>query len=124
MTKLEKFRSDLATLFEVFAAATGRRLSNISEAVANDPKFAATFRERDMRIGTYDTVTQRFSAIWPTDLPWPDGVDRPAPAPIDEISLRASRTNPIHPDWPADNPWPADIPRPVASSQPVDGNGA
>lgn len=125
MTKLEKFRSDLATLFEVFAAATGRKLSNISVAVASDSKFAATFGERDMRVGTYDMVTERFSAIWPADLPWPEGIERPAPAPIEEISFRATRaTSSIHPDWPADKPWPADIPRPVSHSQPIDGQGA
>ncbi len=125
MTKLEQFRADIETLFRVLTAATGWRLSPVSAVVANDDKFASTFQERgDMRVGTYDMVTSRFSAIWPEDVPWPAGIDRPAPAEISEdrlrVLVRRSRSN-RNPDWPDDQPWPADIPRPVANAKTVAG---
>lgn len=128
MTKLELFRSDLATLFRVLSEGTGWKLSPISVVVANDDKFASTFQRRgDMRVGTYDMVTRRFSAIWPADLPWPAEIERPAPAEIDgeTLAVLGKRGRSIQKsDWPADQPWPADIPRPVASSPNVGGQGA
>lgn len=129
MAYLNRFRSGLATLFDIYGEATGRRLSNISFMVANDPKFGASFRDRDMRVGTYDLVTARFSAIWPPDLPWPEGIERPAPAELPEDVQRLLERRARVPDsehvWPADKPWPADIPRPDASpKQPISGQGA
>lgn len=112
MSQLEILRSNIARLFDAYCTATGASPSAVSVAVSNDNKFVKTFRERDMRVGTYDLVVSRFSAIWPEGAAWPDGVDRPAPA-VDAQAPARGRLQPtIHPEWPEGVPWPADIPKP------------
>lgn len=118
MSYLDRFRQNLDALYAAYMGATGYRATTTSQMVAGDPKFYGSMHARDMRVGTYDAVTARFSAIWPTNCPWPDGIERPEPAQLDGTLARPARvraTASIHPDWPADKPWPADIPRPVAS---------
>lgn len=113
MSQLETLRGNITRLFDAYCEATGAGRVALSVQVARDPKFVKSYLERDMRIGTYDMVVSRFSAIWPQSLPWPEGISRPAPyeASDDDDGPRAPRSR-LHPEWPAGVPWPEDIPLP------------
>ncbi|GHG24369.1 hypothetical protein GCM10017322_22880 [Paracoccus aerius] len=57
--------------------------SFLGKIVKNDPNWVGDYRSNDFRVGTYDRVVSRMSAIWPDHLPWPDDVPRPEPAQIE-----------------------------------------
>lgn len=42
--------------------------------------FSKLERGADVRMGTYERLLRKFSACWPEDLAWPEGVPRPDPA--------------------------------------------
>lgn len=86
-TYLAKFRSNLDILSSALAEAAGAARSTIGKHVARDPKFFDSCQQKDIRAGTYDFVVGRFSALWPKELPWPEGVDRPAPSQIEPETL-------------------------------------
>lgn len=109
MSQLEILRGNITRLFDAYCSATGAGRVALSVIVARDPKFVKSYLTRDMRIGTYDLVVSRFSEIWPPNLKWPEGIQRPATAPAHENDGPHSW---VHPEWPADAPWPADIPKP------------
>lgn len=117
-------RSNLLTLLDAFTEATGWKTTTCSRVVAMDPKFFTRLSDddnRDFRVGTYDMIASRFSALWPDGLAWPEGIDRPEPADVEQETrdlVRARISPPERPirDWPKGTPWPDDIPRPVAAS--------
>ncbi len=124
----DKFRSDFETLFNSYVAHTGARKTDLSECVAGYPTFYNHAPRSDISGGKFDSIVARFSAIWPADLAWPDGIERPEPSKDADIVVPQARARPaISPlsDWPEDKPWPADIPRPVGSpEQNVSGEGS
>lgn len=126
MTYLELFRTQFAELFRTYVEATRTPKTVVSQVVAGYHSFYLNCARTDFAAGKFDTILARFSAIWPADLPWPEGIERPAPAELSDeaIQLLDGRARAGVSDWPADQPWPADIPRPVASSQAVGGQGA
>lgn len=118
MSQLEIARQNLQSLFEAYSAATGAKLTTISQYVTTDGRFAQTMLERDFRIGTYDTILKNFSAIWPAALPWPDGVPRPDAT---DVCLRGPKSFRIHPEWSDNQEWPADVPLPDLNQTTVRG---
>lgn len=85
MTQLENFRKNLLTLRDDFSAATSIAPTYISIIVAEDRAFYSRVARKDFRVGTYDTVVGRFSAIWPKTKPWPKAIARPAPVELGEL---------------------------------------
>lgn len=122
MTYLERFRTQFATLLHTYVGATRTPKTVVSEVVAGYHSFYLNCARTDFAAGKFDTALSRFSAIWPVDLAWPDGIERPAPAVLSEEAIQLLHGRARVSDWPEDQPWPADIPRPVAS--PTDGKGA
>lgn len=57
--------------------------SILGQIVKNDGNWVSDYRSKDIRIGTYDRVVSRLSAIWPDHVAWPDDVPRPEPAQIE-----------------------------------------
>lgn len=123
-------RSNLLRLFAAFEARTGLRPSAAARIVANDGSFLKFLPTRDIRVGTYDALAARFSALWPNDLAWPEDIDRPEPADVDEAtqalvmqcrprSPRRPPTSAIHPAWPHGEAWPEDIPLPPGAEHPA-----
>lgn len=118
MTYLSLFRKNLAICCNLLAAEAGVAASSVGKYIAGDPKFFDSCQRVDIRTGTYDYVMGRFSAIWPDHLPWPEGVDRPAPSPVEPQTLdwflprlapRDRSKDHLPADWPKDKPWPHDI---------------
>lgn len=118
MTYLSLFRKNLSVLSTAFASAANIAPSTLGRYLARDPKFFDSCQTKDIRVGTYDFIVGRFSALWPSYLPWPDGIDRPAPSPIEPETLdwflpKLNRNDPtterLPTGWPKDQPWPTDI---------------
>lgn len=80
---IETARDEIAAILVAFQTATGLPVTYANTFACNgDPKFAAKLRENNFKIGTYDTINSRVSAVWPDDAAWPEGVRRLAPAEI------------------------------------------
>lgn len=118
MTYLSKFRKNLETLSALLAEKTGVSLSTLGKRLAGDPKFFANAQKVDFRVGSYDYVVGRLSAIWPENLTWPDDIDRPAPSEIepttrDWVNARLAdgeaETKKTPDGWPDGQAWPSDI---------------
>ena len=60
--------------------------SALGRIVKNDANWVSDYRNRDIRVSTYDTVLARVSAIWPAHLAWPEDVPRPKPAEIEPVA--------------------------------------
>ncbi len=123
MTQLYQFRKNLAVLSASIAEEAGVSASSVGKYIARDPKFFSSCQEKDFRVGTYDYVLARFSAIWPDHLAWPEGIERPAVSEIDpetrdwflpRLKPRDKVAASVHAEWPAGEPWPEDIARPEA----------
>lgn len=78
MSVLNSSRDRLLRLASVYAEARGLSLSRVSTLAANDGKLLGRLQVgRDCTLGTYDQMLAWFSANWPADLAWPEGVERP-----------------------------------------------
>lgn len=72
-------RAELDIVFASYRKATGFSATFCTTVACGDPKFFRSFREKDFRVGTFDKVMGRMSAVWPEGWAWPEGVARPAP---------------------------------------------
>lgn len=89
---IETARDHIARLHEAFMGKTRLAQTYAGKLLADgDPKFWATYHSNNFTLGRYDTIVQRFSALWPEGLAWPDGVPRQAPAAISDDELRDFR---------------------------------
>ena len=72
-------RDHLMILFREFIAATGYGEGTACRVIAKDARFLSSLRggERPVREKTYSRYLARFSALWPSAFPWPDGIERP-----------------------------------------------
>ena len=74
-------RNHLVLVAEAYGAATGLSLSRISTIVLNGgsrlPDIASG--RSDITLGKFEDAMRWFSANWPADAAWPDGVARPFP---------------------------------------------
>jgi hypothetical protein len=123
MTYLSQFRKNLAVLSTSLAEEAGVSASSVGKYIARDPKFFSSCQETDFRVGTYDYVVARFSAIWPEHLAWPEDIERPAASEIDPVTRdwflprfkqRGKIAASVLAEWPAGEPWPEDIAKPEA----------
>lgn len=72
------YRSQLATLAQVYAAATKRSISRVATLAAGSGVFFDRLNAGgSCSVDTYLSVKKWFSDQWPSDLAWPAGVDRP-----------------------------------------------
>jgi hypothetical protein len=125
MTHLSQFRKNLAVLSTFIAEEAGVSASSVGKYIARDPKFFSSCQEKDFRVGTYDYVIARFSAICPEHLAWPKDIERPAASEIDpetrdwflpRFKPRDKAAASVHAEWPADQPWPEDIAKPETAT--------
>ena len=90
-------------LFSALSEHTRIPPTRLAVAIADDRAFLGRLaRGGNFTFDTYDKIVQRFSAVWPATVPWPEQVPRQAPAEgmeehAEEVGRRA---------------WPADIPVP------------
>jgi len=78
---LETFRADTEALFKALMRHTGMTKSAIGVIVGGARQYLDGVRGNDgFRVSTHDRALENFSAVWPPDLPWPEGVPRPDPA--------------------------------------------
>lgn len=71
--------SDVLTLAERFAKASGVKLVTVSSRVFNDSKKLAAIRDSgaDLTLERFNSAIRWFSDNWPADLDWPSDVVRP-----------------------------------------------
>ena len=69
----------LVRLAEAYCAATGESRASVSKSIfARGGHFDALEKgERDIATGTFERALAWFSAGWPADAPWPQGIERP-----------------------------------------------
>ena len=72
----------LVELAQKYGAHRRISLSRVGALTAADGKFFARLNAgRTCTVRLANTVLRWFADHWPADLPWPDGIDRPAPSP-------------------------------------------
>lgn len=57
--------------------------SRLGKIVKNDGNWVKDYRDRNIRVDTYDMVVAKISALWPDHIAWPADVPRPAPSAIE-----------------------------------------
>ncbi len=71
--------SDILRLAQIFAAATGVRLTTISSRIFDDSKkLSAIEGGADLTLTRAGAAMQWFSDNWPDSESWPDDIGRPA----------------------------------------------
>lgn len=76
--------SHLLTVIDTFAAATSVKEVTLSHRVFGDSKKIAALRSgSDITLGRFNGALDWFSANWPHDVVWPEGVARPT---VDEAA--------------------------------------
>ena len=71
----------LTTLADVYGRALTLEEKTVSSRVFQDSKKLGAIRAgSDITVGRYNAALEWFSANWPSDAVWPDGVPRPANA--------------------------------------------
>ncbi|TIW28730.1 MAG: hypothetical protein E5V63_04355 [Mesorhizobium sp.] len=71
--------SQLIFVADAYIAATGRKETTVSTSVFNDGKKLTALRDGSADIGVrrFNVALEWFSAHWPVDAVWPEGVSRP-----------------------------------------------
>ncbi|MCQ0987526.1 hypothetical protein [Jiella marina] len=65
---------------DAFCEATGRKRGGVSKAILNrGARLDEIAAGADIGVRSYERAILWFSEHWPDDLPWPEGVTRPAP---------------------------------------------
>ena len=68
----------LSTVSRMYCGAVGISRARVATVIFNHgAKFELIDQGRDINTRTFETAMAWFSAHWPTDLAWPDGIDRP-----------------------------------------------
>jgi hypothetical protein len=76
-------KDQLLTLANLYAEATGKRLSTIAYWLFNDgKKLAAIASGADLHSGNLNAAVTKLSDHWPADLEWPASIVRPARVPV------------------------------------------
>ena len=71
----------LIILSDQFSRHNGRSPATISNWIVGHARLFSRLREgKGTTVKTYNQAVAWFSNRWPSDLPWPDGVPRPAPS--------------------------------------------
>lgn len=68
----------LISVAQTYACATGLALSTVSRMAARSGNlFGRLTSSATLTVRRYEEVMRWFSAHWPPDTAWPDGVERP-----------------------------------------------
>jgi hypothetical protein len=71
-------KNNLRVCAKAYADSKKLQLTTLGRIVAADsPFFTRLSSNSSFTIRKYDEVMRWFSANWPDDLPWPEGVGRP-----------------------------------------------
>jgi hypothetical protein len=73
----DQFIRQAERLTQVFMDHTGLKKANILTPVAGNGNYLNQIKRYSFTIGGFDLFLERFSALWPDDLPWPDDIPRP-----------------------------------------------
>jgi len=69
----------LIAVCDSFCSATGRSRSRVSTIIfGGGDRLDGVARGRDLNTRSYEKAMAWFSANWPADLAWPEGIERPA----------------------------------------------
>ena len=83
----ERLRSNLLRLVEAYGDHGGYTpLTAMQKALGTTTPQTIFVPNTDVKAGNYDKWVEKFSASWPSDLPWPEGIVRP---PADVASAAA-----------------------------------
>lgn len=88
-------RGHLEVATAIYAAHTGVKPSILSGVFLNNTGFFSRLAHGGAcSVRSYDRFMSGLSAMWPDDLPWPEGIPRPAPASlapdqIEQLRIRA-----------------------------------
>lgn len=76
-----ELRNNLLRCAEAYAGARGIGLPTLARIAAGDWRFFDRLLddEKTFTARKYDEVISWFATNWPSDLPWPSEVERPAP---------------------------------------------
>lgn len=78
----ESCKQNLLKCAEAYADRKDVKLTTLGRIVTNDSPFFTRLHDdrKNFTVRKYDEVISWFSSNWPSDLPWPDTVPRPAVA--------------------------------------------
>ncbi|MCH9780206.1 MAG: hypothetical protein K0U36_02860 [Alphaproteobacteria bacterium] len=91
------FPSSLLRLCDTYKTESEVAETTLSMMITgNNKKLFANIRSgAHPRVDTYNRIVNWFDANWPTDLPWPEGIDRPSTAKTRCMACHAPATH-IH----------------------------
>jgi len=74
----QELKSQLKSLFDRYAKATGKSLATISQLFADDWRFCDRLSDKSKTITLrkYDDIVIRFSTHWPEACEWPINIKR------------------------------------------------
>lgn len=74
------FKNQLIDISKTYCEARGLSPSHVSKMVFNDGKLIGNMeRGADITTGRCERAILWFSANWPADTEWPEGIARPTP---------------------------------------------
>lgn len=80
-------RLTLLTVARAYSTATGRSLARVGTVIHDQGAFFKKLEAGgSCTMDTFDKAMRWFSANWPGETPWPEGVARPRPAPAEEAA--------------------------------------
>jgi hypothetical protein len=72
-------REHLIVLIETYAKAKGNSPSHVGALLfSSGVKYRQLCEGRDITVGRLESAVRWLSDNWPADLPWPEGIARPA----------------------------------------------
>lgn len=75
-----ELRANLVTLATAYGVAMKMEMATVAQRALGDWRFFQRLEDKDtasFTIRKYDAAVAWFSARWPADTAWPDGVARP-----------------------------------------------
>lgn len=77
-------QANLKACLSAYIGATGSKKSTVAQRAAGDWRFFDRLEDpgKTFTIRKYEDVMAWFSDFWPDQAPWPDGVGRPHPEPV------------------------------------------
>lgn len=75
-----ELRTNLRTLADLYATAKGMELVSVAQSALGDWRFFKRLEDKEtasFTVRKYDSAVAWFSARWPSDLTWPEGIVRP-----------------------------------------------
>ena len=82
--------AQIAVAIRSFAAASGQSVTYAAKRATGSADTVARIDSgTSLTLRRATRIVQWLSDHWPADLPWPDGIDRPAPTPGSPAAARS-----------------------------------